>query len=444
MLRGASLPTMPDICLWRLRRSCRRSSFQQRWLLLLLGRGQSLWFFSCFTIFGHVDMTIYGHILSLQWCPKKHDSVWIRTWRIQIWKFKERRVHQSSRRSAGCVSRHRKAFQKKLSAENPSTKETLRFGNSLMKPQCKFETSAKGQSGRTNRLFSSLDWVAAVRAAMATTSPDKAPEKAHFISRPIRLVRIIAKAIELPGDRQKWREIHRCVLMQQRRLLVSRLRRSWHLESVVRNGENELVRCFVSVPYILSPSSSFSPRFRLCSFFYLFSHLTSLISESSYVQCHDGAHKAERSKNAASELRAVRQAIQGMTTKLLLFPKLRTVWFSCVVVLRLVPVLAGKDPVKVGCSGVGGLARFQIFPGYTWIRRMRVQTESCCPKKDFFTYFQKIGGVHTKVSLHSQSHNASFAHKSVARQRVKKWITVIHFYFGADLISVISVQAFFT
>ena len=112
----------------------------------------------------------------------------------------------------------------------------------------------------------------------------------------------------------------------------------------------------------------------LCSFFYLFSHLASLIS--SHVQYDDGAHKAKRTSNA-SELRAVRQAIQGMTTKLLLFPKLRTVWFSCVVFLRLVPVLAGKDPVKVGCSGVRGLVRFQIFPGYTWMRRMRVQTESC-------------------------------------------------------------------
>ena len=49
------------------------------------------------------------------------------------------------------------------------------------------------------------------------------------------------------------------------------------------------------------------------------------------------AHTRRRGpgSNAASELRAVRQAIQGMTTKLLLFPKLRTVWFSCVVVLRL-------------------------------------------------------------------------------------------------------------
>ena len=46
-----------------------------------------------------------------------------------------------------------------------------------MKPQCKFETSAKGQSRRTNRLFSSFDRVAAVRAA---TTPDKFPEKAHF------------------------------------------------------------------------------------------------------------------------------------------------------------------------------------------------------------------------------------------------------------------------
>ena len=63
-----------------------------------------------------------------------------------------------------------------------------------------------------------------------------------------------------------------------------------------------------------------------------------------------------------------------MTTKPFLFPKLRMVWYSCVVVLRVVPVLAGKDPVKVGCSGVGGLARFQIFLRYTRIRRMRVQT----------------------------------------------------------------------
>ena len=66
-----------------------------------------------------------------------------------------------------------------------------------------------------------------------------------------------------------------------------------------------------------------------------------------------------------------------MTTKLILFPKLRTVWFSCVVVLRLVPVLAGKDPVKLGCSGVGGLAWFQISLDTLWIRRMRIQMEPC-------------------------------------------------------------------
>ena len=148
---------------------------------------------------------------------------------------------------------------------------------------------------------------------------------------------------------------------------------------MVRNGKKELVLCFVSLPYILSPSSSFSPRFRLCSFFYLFLHLASLIS--SYVQYDDGVHKAERSTNT-SELCAVRQATQCMTTKPFLFPKLRTVWFFCVVVLRLVPVLAGKYPVKVGCSGVGGLARFQIFPRYTWIRPMRVQTESCWIRHD--------------------------------------------------------------
>ena len=37
------------------------------------------------------------------------------------------------------------------------------------------------------------------------------------------------------------------------------------------------------------------------------------------------------------------------------------VWFSCVVVLRLVPVLAGKDPVKVGCRLAVVLAGWRGF-----------------------------------------------------------------------------------
>ena len=74
-------------------------------------------------------------------------------------------------------------FKKKISDENASTKVTPRLGNSLMKPQCKFETSAKGQSRRTNRLFSSFDRVATVRAAMATTTPDKTLEKSPFFYR---------------------------------------------------------------------------------------------------------------------------------------------------------------------------------------------------------------------------------------------------------------------
>ena len=80
-----------------------------------------------------------------------------------------------------------KPSKKKLSDEKPSTKVTLRLENSLMKPQCKFETSAKGQSRRSKGLFSSFDRVSAVRTAMATTTPDKTLEKAHFLSRPNRV-----------------------------------------------------------------------------------------------------------------------------------------------------------------------------------------------------------------------------------------------------------------
>ena len=301
-----------------------------------------------------------------------------------------------------------KPSKKKLSDENPSIKVTLRLGNSLMKPQCKFETSAKGQSRRKNRLFSSFDRVAAVRAAMANTTPDKNTGKSPFFiaSHSIGL----DHCQELPGDRQKWREIHCCVLMQQllqRRLLVSRLRRSWHLESVVRNGENELVLCFVSVPYILSPSSSFSPRFRLCSFFYLFSHLALLIS--SYVQYDDGAHKAERSSNA-SELCVVRQAIQDMTTKLLLFPKLRTVWVFC------------------RCSASGASFGWQIPSqgGLQWC--WRVGAVSNFPWIHLDTTHARPNGVMLVgkkiVDLHQSSGN--FSTVSCIKLRLLVWMTHGH------------------
>ena len=98
--------------------------------------------------------------------------------------------------------------------------------------------------------------------------------------------------------------------------------------------------CRRELPFLLSRlTARLAKRCILCSFFYLFPHLATLIS--SYDQYDYGAHTAERSSDA-SELHAVRQATQGMGTKLLLFPKLRTVWFSCAVVLRFVPVLTGK------------------------------------------------------------------------------------------------------
>ena len=56
-----------------------------------------------------------------------------------------------------------KTFQKNFSYEKPSTKVTLRLGNSLMKPQCKFETSPKGQSRRTRGVF-------VVRSSLRRTS----------------------------------------------------------------------------------------------------------------------------------------------------------------------------------------------------------------------------------------------------------------------------------
>ena len=115
-------------------------------------------------------------------------------------------------------------------------------------------------------------------------------------------------------------------------------------------------------------------------FILLFSHLASLIS--SFVQYDDGAHKTERARQQR-RLRAscCPTSDTGHDNKASSFPETKNglvFLCRCPASSRLVPVLAGKDPIKVGCSGVGGLARFQNFPGYTWIRRMRVQTESCC------------------------------------------------------------------
>ena len=261
-----------------------------------------------------------------------------------------------------CQSPPKNLPKKKLSDENPSTKVTLRLGNSLMKPQCKFETSAEGQSRRTNRLFSSLDRVAAVRAAIAATTPDKTPEKPIFIA---------SHSIGLEhcqGNRVAWRQT-KMVRNSSLRFdavtpatTASCFSLSTVLTSRISGSKWRERTCSL---FCICAVHSFtlivvSPRFRLCSFFYLFSHLASLISSYHDVQYDYGAHKAERSSNAASELRTLRQAIQGMTTKLLRFPKLRTVWFSRVVALRLVPVLAGKAPVKAGCSGVGAFSNFSL------------------------------------------------------------------------------------
>ena len=214
-----------------------------------------------------------------------------------------------------------------------------------MKPQCKFETSAKGQSRRSKGLFSSIDRVSAVRAAMATTAPDKTPEKAHFYRVPIEWSGSIAKAIELPGDRQKWREIHRCVLMKQH--LQRRLQSAYmflaFIDLDISNQSFDMTRTNVfSVLYLcrtfFDPHRRFHHAF-VCVHSSICSHTSHHWSlRTSY---DDGAHKAARSSNA-SELRAVWQATQGMTRKLLLFLKQKAVWFSCLIVLRLVPVLAGK------------------------------------------------------------------------------------------------------
>ena len=106
--------------------------------------------------------------------------------------------------------------------------------------------------------------------------------------------------------------------------------------------------CRRELPFLLSHLTARpAKRCILCSFFCLLSYLATPIS--SYDQYDYGAHTAERSSDA-SELHAVRQATQGMGTKLLLFPKLRTVWFSGAVVLRFVPVVTGKIQSRWGPS----------------------------------------------------------------------------------------------
>ena len=80
------------------------------------------------------------------------------------------------------------------------------------------------------------------------------------------VVWIIAKAIELPGDKQKWGEVHRCSLMQQhlqndRFLLFAfdspDIWNHWFQMGGGGGGGNECVFCFVSSPYIISPHRLF-------------------------------------------------------------------------------------------------------------------------------------------------------------------------------------------
>ena len=146
---------------------------------------------------------------------------------------------------------------------------------------------------------------------MANTTPDKNTRKS-----PIFMASHSIGLDHCQGNRVAWRQT-KMARNSTPATTASCFSPSTVLTSQIGGSKWQERTCslFVSVPYIPSPSSSFSPRFRLCSFFYLFSHLAPLIS--SYVQYDDSAHKAERSSNV-SELRAVRQAIQGMTTKLLL------------------------------------------------------------------------------------------------------------------------------
>ena len=282
-------------------------------------------------------------------------------------------------------SRQQKNFQKNFSDEKPSTKVTLRLGNSLMKPQCKFETSAKGQSRRTKGLFSSFDRVSAVRAAMATTTPDKTPEieKANFYR------------VDVPID-YRYSGLDHC---QGNRscLTIDKMARNSSLRFDATTSATT-ASCFSLSTILTSRISGSKWRERTCSLFCIFavrsftlvivfitlSFVFILLSVLApritdlFVCIRPIWRWRTQGGEVQQRLRAscCPTSDTGHDKKASSFPQTK----NGLVFLPHCPAsgasFSWQDPVRVGCSGVGRLARFQIFPGYTWIRRMRVQTES--------------------------------------------------------------------
>ena len=186
--------------------------------------------------------------------------------------------------------------------------------------KCKFETSAKGQSRRTNRWFSSFDRVAARTSSHGNHNPT--PENPIFIAFQS------SGPDHCQGNRVSWRQTkmgRNSSLRFDATLTTSATTVSCFLPSTVLTSQinGEMTRTHLSsVLYLrrifFRPHRRFHYVFvNVHSSFCSFCSHTSHHLISLYVQYDGGAHTAERSSDA-SELRAVRQAPQGRGTKLLL------------------------------------------------------------------------------------------------------------------------------
>ena len=160
----------------------------------------------------------------------------------------------------------------------------------------------------------------------------------------------------------------------QRRLLVSRLRRSWHLESVVRKLRERTcslfcicaVHCFTRIVVFATLS-------------FVFIRLSVLTPRTADLFVRAVWRRRTQGGEVQQRLRApcCPTSDTGHDNKASSFPETKNGLIFLCGCHASGASFGWQKPSQGGLSGVGGLARFQIFAGYTWIRRMRVQTESC-------------------------------------------------------------------
>ena len=224
-------------------------------------------------------------------------------------------------------------------------------------------------------MFSSFVRVAAVRAAMATTTPDKFPEKAHFFA---------SNSIGLDhcqGNRVAWRQtkIARISLLRfdaatpamtpccfsPSTALTSRIRgskwrdRTCSLFCICAVHSFIRIVVFATLSFVFILLSVLTP----CN--------TDLFVRAVWRRCTQGGEVQRRLRAPCCST-----SDTGPDNKASSFPETeKGTVFLCRPAFG--ASFGWQRPSQGGLSGVGGLARFQIFPGYTWICCMRVQTESC-------------------------------------------------------------------